>query len=92
MSNQNITKKLPASIQALFGFALVAVGVNVMLNGSVWITLVSTNPQLVVQYIFYLVGILYLLSGIPSLIEGVMTMNAEREKEKLLEVPTKERK
>lgn len=87
-----LIKKLPASIQALFGFALVAVGVNVMLNATMISNMIMQNPELVAQYLFFLIGILYLISGIPSLIEGVMTMNAQRERQKLLEVPVKEKK
>jgi len=91
-NDKPILKKLPASIQAIFGFALVAVGINVMLNATMIANMVMENPQLVIQYLFFLIGVLYLISGIPSLIEGVMTMNAQRERQKLLEVPAKERK
>ena len=90
--NADVLKKLPASIQAIFGFALVAVGINVMLNATMIANMVMENPQLVIQYLFFLIGVLYLINGVPSLIEGVMTMNAQRERQKLLEVPAKERK
>jgi hypothetical protein len=87
----NILKKLPASIQAIFGFALVAVGINVMLNATMISNMVMENPQLVVQYLFFLIGVLYLIGGVPSLIEGVMTMNAQKEQQKLLEMEIKKR-
>lgn len=87
--SKSILKKLPSAIQTLFGFALVVVGVNVMLNTGTWIAIYASNPQMVIQYLFFLIGILYLLHGIPSLIEGVMTMNAERGRQTLLEIPRK---
>jgi len=87
----NILKKLPASIQAIFGFALVAVGINVMLNATMISNMVMENPQVVAQYLFFLIGVLYLIGGVPSLIEGVMTMNAQKEQQKLLEMEIKKR-
>lgn len=90
--NADVLKKLPASIQAIFGFALLAVGIKVMFDATPISRLVMSNPELVIQYIFFLIGVLYLISGVPSLIEGVMTMNAQRERQKLLDVPAKERK
>jgi uncharacterized membrane protein HdeD (DUF308 family) len=57
-------KKLPVAWQAVMGIALVAVGAVVMLNA-------STLP---VEYVYLFVGALFLLNGVPSLLEGTMTI------------------
>jgi hypothetical protein len=83
---QTAIRKAPSAIQATFGFALIAVSMYIITNSQQ----LSTGGPLALWLLFCLVGGLYLINGLPSFIEGVMTMNAEyEERKRLLQQPKK---
>ena len=66
--------KLPIAFQALFAFVLVIFGMWMAVFATLW-----ANGSNQLQLIFLSIAVLYLVTGVPSLIEGVMLMFRNKE-------------
>ena len=73
--DKNTFGKLPVAFQALLGIVLFAFGAYMILFSDAWSL---GNPQFLILYIA--VGVLYITTGLPPMIEGVMTMTRETKK------------
>ena len=67
--NKNIFGKLPVAFQALLGIVLFAFGVLMVLFSDFW-----ADGSIQLFMLFVAVGIIYIVTGAPPLIEGMMTM------------------
>ena len=72
-SDKGIVGKLPVGIQTVLALALTAIGVFTILNA----TAMSTDDSRWFL-VFCLIGVMFLVNGIPSLLEGAMTMIYEK--------------
>lgn len=78
-------KKTPTAIQATFGFALCALAAFIGINA-----FTLAQGDLVTALIILLLSGIYAILGLPSLVEGVLTMNAEyEERKRLVQQPKK---
>ena len=73
MFDKEAVDKLPTVFKTLIGFALFCVGVYQIGFATLW---ADGNIQLF--YIFVALGVLYIVNGVPSLLDGVMTMFANK--------------
>lgn len=76
----DVTRKMPLGWQAVFCFALVVMGVMIMAS---WAKTLSEAGTIGLWIAYLLIGALFLIAGLPGLIEAIMTMNAEAEKAKI---------
>lgn len=72
-SDKGIVGRLPIGIQTVLALALAAIGVVTILNA----TAMSVDDGRWFL-VLCLIGVLYLVNGIPSLLEGAMTMIYEK--------------
>ena len=61
--------KMPIAMQVLVGFILIAYGIVMMVNNQVY-----AAGDIRFTLAFLSIGVLYLIAGLPSFIEGVMIM------------------
>ena len=73
--DKNTFGKLPVVFQAMLGFVLFAFGAWMVLFSGDW-----SIGDIRLLSLFLAVGVLYLVTGLPPLIEGVMTMFREDKK------------
>jgi len=69
--------KLPIAVQTLLAFTLTIIGVLTAVNAPA-----MSGDDVRWLYTFLLIAVLYLIAGIPSLLEGGMTMFYSKEEEK----------
>ena len=69
MFNSSSFGKLPVVFQALLGFVLLAYGVIMMINTNSY-----SNGDYRFVAAFLSIGVLYIVAGAPSFIEGIMIM------------------
>jgi uncharacterized membrane protein YjjP (DUF1212 family) len=67
--DKNIFGKLPVVFQALLGLVLFAFGALMVLFAGDW-----SNGSIQFFMLFVAVGVIYLTTGMPPMIEGIMTM------------------
>jgi hypothetical protein len=72
--------KMPIAFQAMLGFVLIAYGVIMMINTNAY----SDGDYRFVAA-FLSIGVLYIVAGAPSFIEGVMLMYRNPNKEESVE-------
>lgn len=61
--------KMPVAFQAIIGFVLMAYGVVLMVNNEIY-----ASGDIRFSFAFLSIGVLYLVAGLPSFLEGVMIM------------------
>lgn len=61
--------KMPVAIQAVLGLALTVLGAWSILHAEFW-----ADGDVRFQLLFFMAGVLYLVNGVPSLLEGAMTI------------------
>jgi len=61
--------KMPIAMQAILGFVLMAYGIVMMMNNQIY-----ADGDIRFVFAFLSIGVLYLVAGAPSFIEGVMIM------------------
>jgi hypothetical protein len=66
----NSIKKMPVAVQAVITFVLVCIGVMLATVGAP--TLSNGDPRFFIAFMF--IAVLYLVAGLPGLVESVMTM------------------
>ena len=69
-----LNPKIPVSMQAVFGFAMLVLGAAIMLYAPYW-----SQGDIRWLAAFQFTGALYLINGIPSMVEGFMTMFYKKE-------------
>jgi len=68
--------KMPVALQVLIGFVLLAYGVVIMVNAQM-----NSGGDLRFVFTFLSIGVLYIVAGAPSFIEGIMIMNRQSDGE-----------
>ena len=69
MMQVNAFGKLPVAVQTVLGLALVGYGVSSITLASAW-----SEGNIVTFTMAISIGVLYLVNGIPPMLEGFMTM------------------
>ena len=73
MFDQEAVDKLPVAFKTLIGFVLFAAGAYQIAFASMW-----SMGDICFFYIFIAIGVLFIVNGLPSLLDGIMTMFAEK--------------
>lgn len=65
---------MPVAIQAVLGFALFILGAFIMHEATFW-----ADGDFRFLLAFFFIGVLYLVNGVPTMLEGAMTMIYKKE-------------
>jgi len=71
--DQEAVDKLPVVFKTLIGLVLFATGAYQILFASEW-----AMGDIRFYYTFVALGVMYMVNGMPSLIDGIMTMFSEK--------------
>ena len=61
--------KLPVAFKTLIGFALFCAGISQIAFASMW-----SNGDIRFLYVFVALGVMFVVNGLPAMIDGIMTM------------------
>jgi len=73
MFDQEAVDKLPTAFKTLIGLVLFATGAYQILFAADW-----ASGDIRFYYIFVALGVMFIVNGLPSLLDGIMTMFAEK--------------
>ena len=76
MFDQEAVDKLPVAFKTLIGFVLFATGAYQIAFASVW-----SMGDIRFYYTFVAIGVMFIVNGLPSLLDGIMTMFADKKVE-----------
>jgi len=74
MFDQESIDKLPVAFKTLIGFVLFATGVYQIAFAGTW-----SMGDIRFYYIFVALGVMFVVNGVPALLDGVMTMFAKKD-------------
>ena len=74
MFDQQSVDKLPVAFKTLIGLVLFATGAFQILFASSW-----AMGDIRFYYIFVALGVMFIVNGLPSLLDGIMTMFAKKD-------------